>query len=198
MSLVQGSINTDIWGLVLFLDIGKSIRGQFRCYLNFGEYFKKKKKKDKETWHAEIHGVAKSRTRLSDWTELKKKKEKKSAVSESRLLRTHLDSFAWRTPHTQKNLPSGLLSKLKPRTEAPMLLFGHSVKSNSLGTHGLSPPRLLCPWDSPGKNAGVGCHFLLQGIFPTQGWSLRLLHCQVDSLPMSHLGIPKGLCCSQC
>ena len=31
------------------------------------------------------------------------------------------------------------------------------------------PTRLLCPWDSPGKNTGVGCHFLLQGIFPTQG-----------------------------
>jgi len=27
----------------------------------------------------------------------------------------------------------------------------------------------LCPWDSPGKNTGVGCHALLQGIFPTQG-----------------------------
>ena len=31
--------------------------------------------------------------------------------------------------------------------------------------------RLLCPWDSPGKNTGVGCHALLQGIFPTQGWN---------------------------
>ena len=29
--------------------------------------------------------------------------------------------------------------------------------------------RLLCPWDSPGKNTGVGCHSLLLGIFPTQG-----------------------------
>ena len=34
-----------------------------------------------------------------------------------------------------------------------------------------SAPRLLCPWDSPGKNTGAGCQFLLQGIFPTQGWS---------------------------
>ena len=33
----------------------------------------------------------------------------------------------------------------------------------------LQPTRLLCPWDFPGKNTGVGCHFLLQGIFPTQG-----------------------------
>ena len=35
--------------------------------------------------------------------------------------------------------------------------------------------RFLCPWDFPGKNIGGGCHFLLQGIFPTQGWNPRLL-----------------------
>ena len=34
--------------------------------------------------------------------------------------------------------------------------------------HGLSPIRLLCPWDFPGKNTGVGCHFLLQGILLTR------------------------------
>ena len=36
---------------------------------------------------------------------------------------------------------------------------------------------LLCPWDSPGKDTGVGCHFLLQGIFLTQGSNPGLLHC---------------------
>ena len=46
-----------------------------------------------------------------------------------------------------------------------------------LWSRGLYPARLLCPWDSPGKNAGVGCHALLQGIFPTQGENLGLLHC---------------------
>ena len=35
--------------------------------------------------------------------------------------------------------------------------------------HGLFPARLLCPWDFPGKKTGVGCHFLLQGVFLTQG-----------------------------
>ena len=39
-----------------------------------------------------------------------------------------------------------------------------------------NPARLLCPWNSLGKNTGVGCHFLLQGIFPTQGLNLCLLH----------------------
>ena len=37
-----------------------------------------------------------------------------------------------------------------------------SVVSDSVRLHGLQPTRLLCPWDSPGKNTGVGCHFLLQ------------------------------------
>ena len=36
--------------------------------------------------------------------------------------------------------------------------------------------RLLCPWDAPGKNTGVGCHSLLQAIFRTQGLNSRLLH----------------------
>ena len=42
------------------------------------------------------------------------------------------------------------------------LLFSHSVMSNSLRPHGPWPVRLLCPRDSPGKNTGLGCHFLLQ------------------------------------
>ena len=37
-----------------------------------------------------------------------------------------------------------------------------SVVSDSVRPHGLQPTRLLCLWDSPGKNTGVGCHFLLQ------------------------------------
>ena len=39
-------------------------------------------------------------------------------------------------------------------------------------------PRVLSPWDSPGKNTGVGSHFLLQGIFPTQGSNPGPLHCR--------------------
>ena len=53
-----------------------------------------------------------------------------------------------------------------------------SVVSNSLWRQGLQPTRLLCPWDFPGKNTGVGSHSLLQGIFPTQGSNPGLLHCR--------------------
>src|SRR5574340_769900 len=50
--------------------------------------------------------------------------------------------------------------------------------SNSVRPHRRQPTRLPCPWDSPGKNTGVGCHFLLQGTFLTQGSNLGLLHCK--------------------
>ena len=52
------------------------------------------------------------------------------------------------------------------------------------------PTRFLCPWDSPGKKTGVGCHFPLQEIFLAQGLNPCLLHWQADSFPRSHLGSP--------
>ena len=67
----------------------------------------------------------------------------------------------------------------------------HSVMSDSLRPHGLYPTRLVCPWDSPGKNTGRGCHSLLQGIFPTQGSNLDLLHCRQILYHMSHQGSPQ-------
>ena len=51
-----------------------------------------------------------------------------------------------------------------------------------------SPPRLLCPWDSPGKNNGEGSHSLLQGIFPTQGSNRDLSHCRQILYCLSHQG----------
>ena len=60
--------------------------------------------------------------------------------------------------------------------------------SDSLQPHGLQPTRLLCPWDFPGKNTGVGCHFLLQGIFLTQGSNSGLLHCRQILYHLSHQG----------
>ena len=71
-----------------------------------------------------------------------------------------------------------------------LLLLSHLVVSSSLRSQELSPARLLCPWDFPGKNTGVGCNFLLQGIFPTQGSNLCLLHWQAGSLPLSHQRSP--------
>ena len=53
--------------------------------------------------------------------------------------------------------------------------------------------RLLCPWNFPGKNTGVSCHFLLQGIFPTQGSNPGLLHCRQIPYQLSCQGSPRIL-----
>ena len=60
------------------------------------------------------------------------------------------------------------------------------VVSNSLRPHGLGLAKLLCPWNSPGKNAEVSCHDLFQGIFLTQGTILSLLHCRQILYHLSH------------
>ena len=70
--------------------------------------------------------------------------------------------------------------------------ISHSVVSDSLWPCGLWSTRLLCPWDSPGKNTGVGCHFLLQGTFSTQGSNTGLLHCRQILYSLSHQESPMG------
>ena len=59
-----------------------------------------------------------------------------------------------------------------------MVCVSCSALSDSLRPHGLYPTRLLCSWNPPGKNIGVGCHSLLQGIFWPRSYALR-----ADSLP---------------
>ena len=71
-------------------------------------------------------------------------------------------------------------------------VLSHSVMADS-ATPWTAVHQAVCPWNSPDKNTIVGCHFLLQGIFLTQGSNpclLCLLHWQADSLPQSHLGSP--------
>ena len=70
-------------------------------------------------------------------------------------------------------------------------MLSRSVVSSSLPLYGLQPTRLLCPWDSPGKNPGVGCHALLQGTFP-RGIKPRSPTLQADSLPSELSGKPKN------
>ena len=95
-----------------------------------------------------------------------------------------------RLQHWQANSFTTVLPG-KPKLGCTSVWFSLSVLS-SLRPHGLQPARVLCSWDFPGKNTGVGCHFLLQGIFLTQGMNLhllRLLHCQAI-VYLSHLGKP--------
>ena len=100
---------------------------------------------------------------------------------------------AWKIPWTEE--PSGLQSMgSQSRTRLSDFSSLHfskvkgSVVSSSLQPQGLSPAKLLCPWDSPGKGTGVGCHFLLQGTFLTQESNLGLSHCRQTLYHLSHQG----------
>ena len=59
-----------------------------------------------------------------------------------------------------------------------LLLFSHQVVFDSFATPCPVIHRFLCLWNFPGKSTGVGCHFLLQGIFPTKGSNSHLLCCK--------------------
>ena len=74
-----------------------------------------------------------------------------------------------------------------------LLLFSPSVMSDSLRPHGLKPTRFLCPWNSPGKNTGAGCHFLLQGNLPDPGIKHVSLALAGGFFTTEALGKPPGL-----
>ena len=85
---------------------------------------------------------------------------------------------SWHRDQTRVSYTAGrfftirAISKWKNETEILV------TQSDSLQFHGLGLTKCLCPWDSLSKNTGVGCHFLLQGIFPNQGSNPGLLHCR--------------------
>ena len=116
---------------------------------------------------------------------------------------THSTLLAGKS-HRQRNLagysPWGCRVRLRTYTFAFVEICAKETMTNkakmcsvtqsclTLLPFGLEPSKLLCPWDFPGKNTGVGIHFLLQGIFPIQGSSLCLLHWQANSLLLSQMG----------
>ena len=55
------------------------------------------------------------------------------------------------------------------------------------------PPTSSVHGISQAKNTGGGCHFLLQGIFPTRRWNLHLLQWKADSLPLNHHESPSHI-----
>ena len=82
--------------------------------------------------------------------------------------------------------------KLVPYMWQPFACSVASVVFNSLQHYGLQPARLLSPWDCPGKSTGMGCHALLQAIFPTQESNPCFLHWRAGSLTLAPPGmIPK-------
>ena len=69
--------------------------------------------------------------------------------------------------------------------------LSRSVVSDSLWPMDCSPPGSPVHVASPGKNTGVGCHVILQGIFPTQGLNPGLPHCRWILYQLSHEGSPR-------
>ena len=69
-----------------------------------------------------------------------------------------------------------------------LLLFSHQVMPISSAAPWTVAGWILCPWDFPGRNKGVGCHLLFQRLSQAQGSNLRLLNWQTGSLPLSHQG----------
>ena len=82
-----------------------------------------------------------------------------------------------------------IISLSAPKCLKGLLCPARLSCSNSLQPHGLYPARLLCPWDSPGRNTGVGCHAFLWGNLPNPGMEPRS---QVDSLPSEPWGKSKN------
>ena len=82
------------------------------------------------------------------------------------------------------------IGSVNPSTQIDRSRSVNSSVCLTLRPHGLKLTRLLCPWNSPGKDTGVGSHSLLQGIFLIQRWNLGLLHCRQILHHLSHQGSP--------
>ena len=67
-----------------------------------------------------------------------------------------------------------------------------SIVSNSVTPWVVARQLPPCPWDSPGKNNGMGYHSLFQGVFLTQGSNPRLLHCRRILYHLSCQGSPEN------
>ena len=128
---------------------------------------------DREAWRAAIHGVAKSQTRLSDWTELNWMLLL-SHFSRIRLCVTQEMAAHQASPSlgfSRQEHWSGLPFP-SPMHESEKWRWSRWVMSNSSRPPGLQPTRLLRPWGFPGKSTGVGCHCLLQNDLGAKNKSL--------------------------
>ena len=88
-------------------------------------------------------------------------------------------------PHGTVTLEDSLVTFYKTKHTLTTWFSNHTLCNHLDCSPGLA--QLLCPWDFPGKNTGVDCHFLLQGIFLMQGSDPGLLHYRWILYYLSHL-----------
>ena len=126
---------------------------------------------------------------------LQEKEEKTEAQDFKQLPQRHTDRKS-RARHQTLSLRHYHLclaqSKVTQWSRKCKCVLSHSVTSSSLWPHGLQPTRLLCPWDSPAKNTGVGCHALVPGISTTQESNPGLPHCRWILYCLSHQESPEN------
>ena len=104
-------------------------------------------------------------------------------ISETRYLglsRVFRSAKEWSWVHSQGHPVGQFISKVKVIQSCLTLCDPMNCSLPGFSVHG----------DSPGKNTGVGCHALLQGVFLTQGSNLGLLHCRWILYALSHLRSP--------
>ena len=92
---------------------------------------------------------------------------------------------------TVRNGKNKFVRRYEKDTGCDLLLQEGEVLVAQLCPTLCGPTRLLCPWDSPGKNTGLGCHSLLQGIFLTQGLNPGLLHWREIIYHLNHQESPR-------
>ena len=120
-----------------------------------------------------VHGILQAR--ILEWV----------AIPFSRLASRPRD---WTHISCSSCIVGGFFTAEPPRKPLRCYVY-RSVMLDSLWPHGFSPQAPLCSRNFPGKNTGVGYHFLLQGIFPTQGWNPSLLHCRLTLDCLSRQGL---------
>ena len=101
-----------------------------------------------------------------------------------------LYTSAWSTIYKNIEL-LGCTPETNTVLQANYVVVAQSLIRIQLFCDPLTQPRLLCPWDFPGKNIGVGCNFLLQEIFPDTGISCVSCIIRQNSSPLSHQGSPQ-------
>ena len=119
--------------------------------------------------------------------------ENRGARGKENKVRLETINYPKKCPHFGVDKPQESTGKAEARSSSLKCMCVHAKSPQPGLTRWdtrLSPTSLLCPWDFPDKNTGVGCHPLLQGIFLTQGSNQHLLHLlwQACSLPLAPSG----------